>query len=120
MRRDSESESREHARRIALDRCVHKGPDPCEFDDLVVVATDLLAAHPEDCRRKSDIVDTGEVRVEPDTELDEGRDPSTRYDPSLRRCDHASQKFEQRRLSGAVRPYYANDLFGFHRHREVP
>src|SRR3954469_11533596 len=77
--RDRVREPHLHARREVLQLLVDEALELREGDDVVIAALELARGEAEQCPVDADVVAGGELRVEPDAELDERRqDP---FDP---------------------------------------
>ncbi|CAA9406152.1 MAG: hypothetical protein AVDCRST_MAG64-1988 [uncultured Phycisphaerae bacterium] len=117
--RDRERQPDVHAAAVALDRRVEELLDLAERDDLVELALDLGAAHPEDRAVEEDVLAAGQLGVEAGADLQQRRDPPAEHRPALARLGDAAEDFQQRALAGAVAPDEADHLAAVHLERGV-
>lgn len=69
---DCEPESGVHSRRVALDGRINERAHLRELDNLVNPPRDLVSLHAHDRPLQEDVLPSGEIRVKPGGDLDEG------------------------------------------------
>jgi hypothetical protein len=102
--RDGEGETKVHAGGVALDRCVYEPLDSSEFDDVVEAVCHRPAAHAEDGAVEKEVLASGELRVKPGADLEEGGDASPGPSDARRGFRDPSEDLEQRALARPVAP----------------
>ncbi|MEZ5320834.1 MAG: hypothetical protein R2698_01900 [Microthrixaceae bacterium] len=104
VHRHREAQPHVHAAGVHLDRRVDELLDLVarERDDLVELRVDLLAGHAEDRRVEVHVLTARQVGMEPGTQLQQRRDPTTDLHMSLVGLVDAGDATEQCRLARAV------------------
>ncbi len=99
---DREGQAHLHARRVVLELQLGEALELGELDDRVVALARLRGREPEHHRVDEHVVARGEVGVEADAQLDEGRDPAA--GPDLARVGpvDAGHALHERGLAAAV------------------
>jgi len=110
MKRYRQREPQEHAARVALDGRVEEALDAGEADDRVEPRADLAGWHAEHRTVESDVLTSGQLRVEPRPDFQQAAHPPSEGDRALRRCGHTGQDLEQRALPGSVVAHQADRL----------
>src|SRR5215472_15671005 len=102
MRGHGKGESRAHAARIALDRCVDEALHARELDDGFELGVDLPLLHAHDGTVEIDVLAPGELLVESGTDFQQRGDPSPSSDTACSRIGDPGEYFQQRALAGTV------------------
>jgi len=97
-----EREPHPHPVAVALHRCVEEAVDLGERDDLVEAAGHLGGTHPEDRAAEVDVLEPGELGVEPGADLEEGADAPDQVDVPVAGRGDPTEDLEQRALARAV------------------
>ena len=97
-----EAEPSHHAGRIALDRCVDHVGDPGELQDPLGALSDLPSVEPIDPAEQAEVLPPGQLGVEPDDDVEEGRDLSVHVDRARRGRGDVGDELEDRGLAGSV------------------
>ena len=107
---DREGQPHVHPAGVALHRRVEELLDLGEGDDLVELAVDLTAGHPQDGAVEVDVLAARQFGVEARADLQQAADPSAQLHPAGRRLGDPREDLQQRRLPGAVAADDADDL----------
>ncbi len=110
VRRDRERQPQVHAARVPLDRRVDELLDLRERDDLVELALDLGAAHPQDRAVQVDVLAARQLRMESGPDLEQRSDAAVDLGEPARGLRDPRQDLQQRALTGAVAADDADDL----------
>ncbi len=100
--RGGEHQPRRHARRIGLHRLVDEALKFGELDDIVEQFVGPTSDDAEMSEARVDVLPTGEVGMEPGSDLEQGADHAVDRHGSLRRSERAGDQLEKRALAGAV------------------
>ena len=93
-----------------LDGSVEELLDLGELDDLVELALDLCAPHPQDGAIQVDVLAAGQLRMKAGADLQQAADPAVQIDPAGGRLGDPRQNLQQRGLARAVAADDAHDL----------
>lgn len=99
---DGKGEADLHAARVVLELLIDEALKLGEPYDVVELLVDLLPGEPKDGSVEVDVVTAGKLRIETDTELEEGRDHAVYLDLSLIRLIDTGEYLEKGRLAAAV------------------
>ena len=82
----------------SLDKLLQFG----EGDNLVKLALDLRAPHPENCAAQENVLASGEVGMKTGADFEQAADPSAEFNFAGGRPGDARKNFQQCRFAGAV------------------
>ena len=116
---DGEGEADLHTATVILQFLVDEPFEFGEGDDSVEFLVDLLLGHAEHRRVEVHIVPTGKLGIEPDAELEEGRDHPINLHLAFVGFIDTGEDFEECRLAGTVASDDAEKFPFFHLERDV-
>jgi hypothetical protein len=107
---DGEGQADVHAGAVALDRRIEEVFHFRERHDLVELAGNLAAAHPQDAAVHVDVLAARQLGVKAGPHFQEAPHPAAELDPPARRLGDPREDFQKRALARAVAADDADDL----------
>ena len=104
MCRDGKGEAHVHPARIVLDRGVQELLNLGEVYDLVKLALDLVALHPEDGAIQVDIVAAGQFRMKAGPDFEQRTNPPVKLSVPVGRLSDTAEDLEQCAFPAPFRP----------------
>lgn len=110
---DRESEANLHAGRVIFELGVHEGFELSEADDFVVHGVHFFMRKAEEGAVEIDVLAAGKLRIEADTELDEGDEIAINFNTSLLWVIDLGEELEKRGFAGTITTDDADELASF-------
>ena len=99
---DGEGKPQVHPRRVPLERRVEEAFDAGKLDDVVEPPPDLATRQPENDAVQIDVLASRQLGMESGPHLEQRADATSNAHAADRRSDDACDRFQERRLPGAV------------------